>query len=881
MAKKLSPPAWALTFLRWYCDERYLEEIEGDLMETFKETRSLEGPGKANQRYVKDVFRFFRFNRFKHINNPFVNNSNGMFKNNLIVAYRNLIKKKAYSAINILGLSVGIACCTLIAMYVNHELGYDKFQNEDVYRIGLNRIYPDRETGYTIIPHSIGPQMVIDFPEVEAQARVLPPIGTSIFRFEDKSFNEPYFLMADSNVFEVIDLPLIEGNPANALTEKNTIILSETTAKKYFGNDDPIGKTLESPFGNFMVTAIAKDYPDNSHFKFDIIASIQSAPFISRPIWAQFTTMTYLRLTPGADPSRLEAKFPGFVKTYAAGQIEARTKMSFDEYIAAGNGYDYFLQPIQDIHLTSNLENEIRVNGNATYVTLFIFIAGFILIIACINFMNLSTARSIERAKEVGIRKVLGSLRKQLVIQFLTESVIISTISLLIGVIMVYLVLPLFSNLAERPLDFEILYQPYFLLGMIGGTLFIGLIAGFYPAVVLSAFIPVNVLKGKMKTSKAGVQLRNGLVIFQFMVSVVLISSTLVIYDQMQYMINKNLGFDKEQVIVLKNTNTLNDKVEPFKESILGQHNIHSAAMSSAMPGDFYAGFSMRMEGQTEEGLVARQIGIDEDFLEAMKIKLIAGRNFSDEFVDSLSIIVNQSLVDELNLADPIGKHIIDTGNDPSSEIRYRIIGVIEDYHYQSLHTKIDPQVLIHTSNSNTFANVMAVKVSGASLQNTLSHMEQAWGNYNPNTPFEYYFLDNNLREFYSAERTSGEIFSLFTVLAILIACIGLLGLSSYTISQKTKEIGVRKVMGASVFQIMFILSKDFTLLIMTAIVIAIPLSYYYMNSWLNDFAYRIDINWLTFLLSGVAALIIAWITVSYQSIKAARMNPVKTLRYE
>ena len=345
-----------------------------------------------------------------------------MLKNNFLIAYRNLFKKAGYSAINVFGLSVGMACSLLIAIYVSHELAYDQFQKEDTYRLALNRIYPDRQIGYTIIPPSIGPQMVLDFPEVEQQTRVLPPFGTTVFRYEDKFFNESFFVLADSTVFDVINIPLIEGDPKTALKEQNTIVITESTAKKYFGDEDPIGKTLETPQNNYMVTAIAKDYPENSHFKFDLIASLYTLDFIRQPVWARFVTMTYLRLKPKADPDAFKAKIPAFVNNYAAGHIEARTGMTYDEYVEAGNGYDYFLQNIRDIHLTSHLENEIKVNGNSTYILLFISIAGFILLIACINFMNLSTARSIERAKEVGIRKVLGSLKKQLIVQFLTES---------------------------------------------------------------------------------------------------------------------------------------------------------------------------------------------------------------------------------------------------------------------------------------------------------------------------------------------------------------------------------------------------------------------------------------------------------------------------
>ena len=807
-------------------------------------------------------------------------NTTGILKSNLVIAYRNIVRKAGYSAINVLGLAIGLACCLLISIYVQHELSYDNFQNPDTYRIGLNRIYPDRQTGYAIIPPSIGPQLEVDYPEVVKQARVLPPFGTVVFRYEDKFFNESFFLLADSSVFDVLSIPLIEGDPKNALKDKNTIVITESTAKKYFGDDDPIGKTLETAQNNYLVTAVARDYPENSHFKFDLLASIHTLDFINRPIWAQFSALTYLKLEEGSDPNLLEQKIPAFVKTYAAGQIEARTGMSFDEYIAAGNGYHYYLQNVGDIHLNSHLENEIKVNGNATYLLLFILIAAFILVIACINFMNLSTARSIERAKEVGVRKVMGSLRAQLVVQFLTESLMITIISLIIALFIVYMSLPALVNLSERALTFSTLLSPGYVGGVLLGVLVIGTLAGLYPALVLSAFKPVNVLKGKLKSSRSGTALRNGLVVFQFMVSVMLISFTTIIYDQMQFMINKNLGFNQDEVIIIRNADNLADSTDPFKNAITNHNEISHAAMTSAMPGDFYPGFSFKLPGQHEE-FVARQVAVDDDFIETMQVKLVEGRSFSREFTDSLNIIVNSALVDELNLSDPIGMELIDTGATEEEQVRYPIIGVIEDYHFQSLRTKIDPQVLLHTSNSNTFPNLMAVKLAGGNLNDALSELENHWNRLAPSTPFEYYFLDTYLQQFYNSERTSGKLFTIFTALAIFIACIGLLGLSSYTINQKTKEIGVRKVMGANIFQIILLLSKDFTKLVIIAIVLAIPISYFYMDYWLNDFAYRIRIEALTFIVAGISAMLIAWITIGYQSFRAASTNPVSTLRYE
>lgn len=804
-----------------------------------------------------------------------------MVKNYIIIAYRSLIKKMGYTLVNIFGLSIGLACCMMILIYVDHETSYDDFQYEDVYRVALNRKYPDREVNYTVMPHSIPPQLVLDFPYVEQQGRLIPPFGNTTVRYEDQFYDEEFFAMADSTFFDVVKFDFVMGNPSTALRDNNTVVVSESIAKKYFKGEDPIGKTLETNNGNWTVTGVFKDYPQKSHFRADLIGSMQTFPFFNNPTWASFSAMAYLKLRPGTDPKTLEEAFPTFVKKYAAGQIQQMTGQTYDEYIAAGNGYNYTLQPIQDIHLHSNLEGELKPNGSISYVYIFISVAIFILLIACINFMNLSTARSTERAKEVGIRKVLGSLKSQLITQFLTESILLSLTSFVVAILLVLLAIPTFAELSDRLLTVELLTEPFALMAMFITVLGIGLLAGLYPAFVLSAYRPVQVLKGKMQTSKLGVVLRNGLVVFQFAISIGLIASTVIIFNQMNFMIDKELGYDKEHVIVIEGTNNLQDKAEVYRQQLVRQSDITDAGFASNIPGNIFTGFSVNVQGSSKDAFVGRQMTIDENYIPTLGIKMLEGRQFDQKFNDTLSILLNRTAQTVLGLDDPIGKKIMSAPNGGGDPFVFNVIGVVDDFHFQPLHREIEPLFITHVDGPFPFHNFMMVKVKPNNVQGTLAEMESNWAELVPNSPFKASFMDQNLEEFYNTERTSGRLFTAFTSLAIVIACIGLFGLAAYTTGQKTKEIGVRKVMGASVPSIIFLLSKEFTKLILISLIVAVPITWYGMNNWLDDFAYRIDISPLTFIISGLGAILIGWVTVSYQSFKAAIVNPVKSLRSE
>ncbi len=812
-----------------------------------------------------------------------------MLKNLIVSAFRSLRKKPVFSAINILGLAVGMATCLAILLYVNHETSYDNFQKENVYRLALNRVYPEREVDFTWIPHSIGPQLEIDFPEVIDQARFFKPNNASSFQYEDKSLTEEHLVIADSNIFSIMSIELIEGDPKTALVNDNSIVLSESTAKRFFGDQPALGKLLGVPGGNSVeVTAIAKDYPKNSHFEFGALTPLHSIGFFRQNNWTGFSSITYLQLESGTNPAIFEEKLPAFIKQYAEGDIQQRNGISYDEYIAAGNGYNYFLQPIKDIYLTSHMTGEIKANGNITYIYIFSLAAAFILIIACINFMNLATARSVERAKEVGIRKVMGSHKNQLVAQFLAESIFISLLSAIIALALTFMLEGNFSQLSGKELSLVQLLSPINSVFLLVAVLIIGVLAGIYPAFFISAYSPVGILRGHLKSSKKGVGLRNGLVVFQFTISIALISATLLIYNQMDYLLNKPLGFEKDQVIVIENGFNINNdpntvnwaRFETFKNELKSIPQVTEAGYTSSMPGDVLQGFIVRVPGYAEkESLVTRMIAVDDDFVSCIGMNIIEGRTFSESYNDSLSIIINEATAQKLSLTDPIGKKIVHI--DDSSQVAYAVVGVVADFHFESLHSTVEPMVITNMGSQQGFVNKYAVKVSSGDIQSALAGMEEVWNQFVPNASFRYYFLDQSLEQFYQSEQTSGKLFTAFTFLAILVACIGLLGLSAFIINQKRKEIGVRKVLGGSVVSIIFLLSKDILKLIAIATFIAIPAAYFWGDNWLQDFAYSVNVSWTVFASAGIGALLIALLTVSFQSIKAALSNPVESLRDE
>ena len=635
-------------------------------------------------------------------------------------------------------------------------------------------------------------------------------------------------------------------------------------------------------FEQCLISGICQDIPEQSHMAFDFLGSIALLPIINEPNFVAFSTFTYILLDDPDNASRIKEMMPELIRTYAAGQIQARMGIPYDDYIAAGNAYDYFFQPLRDIHLHSSMNGEIKPNGNYNYVIISLSIAIFILILACINFMNLSTARSTERAREVGIRKVAGSNRGLLIRQFLLESFLITLFSLVIAVLIAELAMPGFNKLSGRNISID--YANIFTIPvLLGFTIIVGLLSGSYPAFVLSSFRPTQILKGRYANSSGGRSTRDALVLIQFTVSIFLISFTLLVFWQLRFIMNKDMGFDREKVVILEGFMPP-DQRESFKQEIEKLPEVvSSSAASTDITGGYYIGFMVQVEEFGSEVITTRYIIVDDDFLRTMDIKLLEGRDFSEEFNDSMNVLVNKTAVREYNLAEPIGARLIepvDTGGGTMLR-EFTIIGVTEDYHYNSLHDRLNSFVLQSTTGPNGFAQLLYIRYLADDPSILLPRLESKWNEFFPEQPFQYYFLDDYIGGLYTNDRTSGRLFSVFTLLAIIIACVGLFGLAAFTAEQKTKEIGIRKVAGASAGRIVWLLSINFNKLILISFLLSVLPALWAMKRWLNNFAFKTPIPPWIFVAAGMIALVIAFITISYHSIRLANKNPAETLHYE
>jgi putative ABC transport system permease protein len=818
-----------------------------------------------------------------------------MLRNYILITLRSLLKQRVYTAINVLGLATGIASCLAILLFVQDEFSYDKFHSKanQIYKIGLERKYPNHSTFFSIIPHSYAEVIPKDFPEVEEAVRLSGPFNNTVVTYrgpgdDQKQFEEDFVMAADSNFFHVFSIRVLKGDPDKALTKLSDIVLTETTARKYFGSDDPIGKTLRMFNQDFVVTAVCEDVPENSHMKFDFLGK-WDAQFFGGGLVTNFVTFSahvYLVLKPGSDPSALEAKFPAMVDRYAAAQIERDFGKAWQDYKKEGNGYRFFLQSLTSVHLDpTNFEAKMQPGGNRSYVYFLIGIAILILVIACINFMNLATARSAARAREVGLRKTLGSLKTQLVFQFLTESVVLALVSSVVGMAMLFFVLPYFNDLTSKSLEINFSFEVIAALLVV--VLIVGFMAGSYPAFVLSALNPVIVLKGKFTGNARGAWLRNSLVVFQFFISIVLIVGTIVIYKQMQYMQVRSLGYDKEQMLIVERLFALNgvEQQQTFVNELGSLPDVESAASAFSMLGrqnDFF-GAQYTPEGSSEI-LTTKSMAIDDDFAHAVGFQFVDGKGYSKATDDSLSIILNESAVRVLGIDNPVGKKLSQLRRNPdgtNAVVQLTIIGVIKDFNFQSLRDPITPLTIQSNETFGGGATYAYVRIKGKNIPSVLAAVEAKWKLLAPDQPFKYAFLDRELTAQYESEDRAGKVFAIFSGLAIIVACVGLFGLAAYTASLRTKEIGVRKVLGASVTGVVLLLSKEFTRLVLIAFLLAAPIGWYVMDTWLQGFAYRIELGAGIFLLAGVIALLISWATVSYQSVKAAIANPIRSLRSE
>ncbi|MEO5681393.1 MAG: ABC transporter permease [Chitinophagaceae bacterium] len=815
-----------------------------------------------------------------------------MLKNYFKVAIRSLLKRRGFTLINILGLATGMAVCLLIILYIQSELGYDDFHEKrgQIYRVALERKYPGRSTSYAPVPSSIGASMQREYPEILQSTRLFDIVGNGRFliKIADKVFEEQGVLAADSNFFNVFTAPLLQGDAATALQKNNTAVITETTAKKYFGDAaKALGKSFESDnAAHYIVTGVCKDWPKNAHFNFNVLVSSVSFPFTIEPNYTGFSAYTYLLLNSHAAPAALEAKFPGFLNKYVSPAIAKGFNMTWQQFQSSGNGYRYFLQPLPKIHLTSDLSAELRTNGSIKTVYTFAVIAIFILVIACINFINLSTARSMERAKEVGIRKTFGSEKKSLITQFLLESVLVSLLSFVAAFLLIILLLPLFNKISGKELGIAWFIAPLKLFLLFLFAIAIGITAGAYPAFVLSSFKPILVLKGKFRSNKYGMALRNALVVFQFAISVILIICTIMVNRQMQYMQGDALGFKKDHVIEILQTGLLDNQTQPFKDALAGIPGVETISGASSFPGqDGFFGISFQPVG-SKEAMTGRAVVADDQYASLLDIQLKEGRFFANDFLtDSLGIVLNEKAVSEMGLKNPVGTRLTTTTdgfNAPDgTPYQYTVLGVVKDFHYQSLHQQITPLIFINTKKFGNVAAITAVRIKTDNFATALASIEKLWKKFVPERPFHYDFLDRSLANQYRAEQMMQRIFTIFSVLAIFIGCIGLLGLAAYTTQLRVREISIRKVLGASVGNIAGLLSKDFLRLIIIATIVAFPLAWWGMHSWLQNFAYRTTISWWIFLLAGCIATTVALLTISFQAIKAAMANPAESLRSE
>ncbi len=808
-----------------------------------------------------------------------------MFFNYLNTAIRNIIKHKGYSLINITGLAVGIASAVLILLYVQDELSYDRFheKSDQIYRVGLHGTIAGNEMKVGITSAPMAQTLVDEFPEVLNTTRLFTFGGSPVVKYNESSFVIEKYYYADSTFFDVFTVKFINGDPGTALNRSNTMILTRETAEKIFGTEDPVGKTLL--VGNdqdaFEVTGVVEKFPGNSHFNFDILTSIITMPGANSPVWVSNNFVTYIVLQEGFDYHDLEAKFPGLVETYVGPQLEQFTNASLEEFLEAGNKWGYFLQKLTDLHF-SDLEFEIEPGGDMKNVYIFSVIAFFLIVIASINFMNLATAKSANRALEVGIRKVAGSSRKGLILQFLTESVVLTFISLVLAIVLAAFFIPSFNNIASKTLALNLLSDPLLLFGIVILGIIVALLSGSYPAAYLSAFKPVKVLKGSLRSGTKGSTLRSILVVFQFSITIFLIISTIVVYRQMSFVQNKDLGFIKENLMIIQRAYALQDQRGTFIQELERNTGIESVTLTSFFPGSIMGNTAYKPEGSTADAIRAINLTyVDDKYQEVLDLKIKEGRWFSrDRADDSSTVILNEAAVKAFGLEDPVNNKILRVGgNEDNTDLPLQIIGVVKDFHYQSLHQTIKPLVIEY--NRNRFGQLIGLNIHPENYQESISFVREQWDVFVKDQPLDYSFLEDELASKYADDRKTGTIFTIFSILAIFVSCLGLFGLASYTAEQRTKEIGIRKVMGASVSIILHLLSKELIILISISTLISWPAAYFFMKNWLQNFAFKINPGLLTFFIASLLALIIAMITISYRTYKASTANPAESLRHE
>jgi ABC-type antimicrobial peptide transport system permease subunit len=852
-----APPLFPNWILKRFLSPYVETALVGDLEEEFYFVCSESGHQKARNWYFWQVLKSLPL-AFRLL----VYWSVEMIKNYLKIAYRNIFRHKGYSFINITGLAVGMACCVLILLWVQDELSFDRFHEnaEDIYLVYQDIKFTDHQTKWAITQGPLAPSLKADFPEIINATRITWR-GLRL-NYNDQSFDETLG-MADGSILEMFTFPLIKGDPKTALEDPHSIILSAEMAEKYFKNEDPIGRTITADNTyDFKVTGVMENIPHNSHLQFDFLIPFIFGRELNYTVdsWGNSSFRTFVQVPKNMDSKQVTAKISAYLDEKPT--IEKNAKLN--------------LHPLTQIHLHSHFEFDMY-HGDITYVTIFSLVAFFILFIACINFMNLTTARSANRSREVGMRKVAGAYRSDIIRQFFGESILMAWAAMVLALGLVWLLLPTFNNLAEKELSLRIFENPQISLGLIAIAVMTGIISGSYPALFLSSFHPAKVLKGGLSFSAKGSNFRKILVVIQFSLTILLITCTVFIYNQLNYMRNQKLGFDKEYMIYMGMRGDMRKSFDAFKNELLRNPDIIEVTAGASIPtsGYYFSNSKWRWDGQKpDEEILMRADFVDVNFFETFGMEILEGRSFSEGLPTekNYSFIINEKAAQVMNMTTPVGNRL-SIGEDQGT-----IIGVVKNYHFRSLHEEIEPLILIYEPN---YCDIIFAKLKAKEISQTLGHVESVWKKFSPEYPFGYRFLDEALDRLYRAEQQTGKIFSYFASLAILISCLGLFGLASFMAEQRTKEIGVRKILGASVSNIVLMLSRDFTKWVLIANLIAWPAAYFAAYKWLQGYAYRINITFVPFVISAVLALFIALLTVSYKSFRSARAYPADSLRHE
>lgn len=805
-----------------------------------------------------------------------------MFNNLIKHSLRSFKRQRSYIIINILGLSIGIACSLLIALFVINESSFDRFnvKKDRIYRLILNGKIGGQEMVGSYTPAVMAPTMAREFPEIEDFLR-MSGRGPTVVEYNKQTFTEDHLVEADSSFFNFFSIPLLKGDIRNLLNAPRKAVLSETTAKKIFGNENPIDRQIKigTDTTRYVITGVMEDVPGNSHFEANIITSFMTNPRSKDQFWLSNSFSSYLLLKPNTDYKTVDGKIPAMLEKYVGPEVERFMGISLSDFFAQGNKYRYFLQNLTDIHLDPSIQQQFKAASDPKYLIIFGSVAILIVLIAAVNFMNLATAQASRRAKEVGIKKISGSTRGMLIGQFLSESFVLSLVSLLFALLLIRLTLPYFNNLLGSELSLGLLKHWYTIPALILFTVFVGFLAGSYPAFYLSSFSPYETLKGSVRNSRNNGHLRRILVVFQFAVSILLIIGTLVMYRQINYMLNKDVGFDKEQLIVINRAEALGTKMKSFKDAAKNIVGVVNIASSTAVPGRNNNNNGYTMEGRRDETFLLQTSWVDYNYLDTYKMALVSGRNFDESFTsDKDACIINETAVKDFNITDIEKTRFMEPRD---SGFRYLpVIGVVRNFNFESLRNPIGPYIMKFQNENNQWGYI-TVRLTAQNISKTIDSIEKLWKEFVSNNPLQYYFVDEDFEKMYIQERQNAKMAVIFSILAIFVASLGLFGLTSYTVEQKTKEIGVRKAMGSSIPGIYIVIAREFFILIGVSALIAWPLIYYIGSNWLQNFHYRISMGVFILLAGLLIALGIATITISFRILKAARVNPAQSLKYE